>query len=170
MRYKVVSCANGQNTTARKLFLFLIVTNHHAILAFLLSLCRNFGKERFLLFVMHPDDLAFAKYASRLSGIPVKRGDANVFLSHLSCASLVFASRLHAGIAAVGMGIPFYLWEGEEKCRFLIEDIQRLPSGGAFCALFSYNDRPTAWLPSAGIQKAKALLCQRMTENEQAFF
>lgn len=133
-----------------------------ALLSFALSLCRRFGKERCFLFVMHPDDRAFSLRLSRLCGIPLSAGDADAFLAALTDCRAVFSSRLHAGIAALGVGVPFSLWKGEEKCRFFIEDLKCLPSKGAFCSLFDFGDRPSVLLSSEGMEEALAELRKRI--------
>lgn len=133
-----------------------------ALLAFALHLCRLFGKENCLLFVMHPDDRAFSRRVSSLCDIPIYEGCAEDFLRLLTNCRAVFSSRLHAGVAALGVGVPFSLWKGEEKCRFFIEDLKRLPSEGAFCALFDFSDRPTALLPTDGIEEALMALRERI--------
>ena len=132
-------------------------------LAFILSLCRTFGRERFLIFVMHPDDLAFSRRVAALCRIPYHSGgDTNALLAILAKARMVYASRLHAGIAALGMGIPFALWKGEEKNRFFIEDLKREREKTDFCTLFSFSDRPKALLPDVGMQEAKQALLRRI--------
>ena len=134
-----------------------------AALAFILSLCRTFGRERFLIFAMHPDDLAFSKRIAALCRIPYHSGgDTNALLAILAKARMVYASRLHAGIAALGMGVPFALWRGEEKNRFFIEDLKGLSDKTDFCTLFSFSDRPKILLPEDGIKEAKRALLHRI--------
>jgi len=133
-----------------------------AALAFLLSLCRNFGKERCVLFVMHPDDAPFSHRAADLCGIPCLTGGTDEFLSALARTRMVVASRLHAGIAALGMGVPFALWEGEEKNRYFINDLRRLSDHSPYCTLFSFSDRIVQPLPPEGIKEAKAEALRRL--------
>lgn len=133
-----------------------------AALAFSLSLCRRFGKERCFIFVMHPADRRFAKRVAALCSIPMFEGGVDRFLSMLAKCQAVISSRLHAGICALGMEIPFLLWEGEEKCRFFIEDIKATAKQSDFCALFSFSDRPSALPDDTGIKKARALMRARI--------
>ena len=132
------------------------------VCVFVLRLCRALGKDNLTLFPMHPADRAFAKRLSRLTGIRYRDGDADSFLSLLAASRAVIASRLHAGICALGTGVPFLLWEGEEKCRFLIEDIKSSVKESEFCGLFSYSDRIDALPKQDGIEEAYRLLRKRI--------
>lgn len=133
-----------------------------AALAFALYLSRTFGKENLLLFVMHPKDAAFSKRLASLCGILPNEGTAKDFLSVLPNCRAVFASRLHAGVAALGAEIPFFLFREEEKCRFFVEDVRSLVKENGFCGLFSYSDRPKA-LPQKGeIKKARKKMLARI--------
>ena len=112
---------------------------------------------------MHPDDLAFSRRVAALCQIPYHNGGGtDTLLAMLSKARMVYASRLHAGIAALGMGIPFALWKGEEKNRFFIEDLKREREKTDFCTLFSFSDRPKTLLPDVGMQEAKQALLRRI--------
>lgn len=133
-----------------------------ALLAFTLSLCRTFGKEHFFLYVMHPEDRAISRRIAKLCGIPVYEEGTEGFLSRLSECRAVFASRLHAGVAALAMGIPFSLWRTEEKCRYFVEDLRALADGAPFCSLFSFSDRPTSLLLPDGMQEALTALKRRI--------
>lgn len=132
------------------------------VCAFVLRLCRRFGKEKLLLFPMHPADRTFAKRLSRLAGILYREGDADEFLSCVAASRAVIASRLHAGICALGAGVPFLLWKEEEKCRFLVEDIRASVKESAFCGLFSYADRIDELPVSDGIEKARHAMNDRI--------
>ena len=133
-----------------------------ACLAFALHLSRTFGKENLLLFVMHPKDAAFSKRLASLCGISCKSGSADVFLSLLKECRAVFASRLHAGVAALGAEIPFFLFRDEEKCRFFVEDVKSLVKENGFCGLFSYSDRPRTLPQKEEIKKARQKMLSRI--------
>ncbi len=132
------------------------------VVAFVLHLCHVFGKERLSLFAMHAADLSFAKRLSRLCGISFFRGGADTFVRLLTECRAVFASRLHAGVCALGMGIPFLLWSGEEKCRFFVEDVKNSTEENGFCALFSFGDRPKELPSPHGAEEAKRKLLSRL--------
>ena len=111
---------------------------------------------------MHPKDAAFSKRLASLCGILPNEGTAKDFLSVLPNCRAVFASRLHAGVAALGAEIPFFLFREEEKCRFFVEDVRSLVRENGFCGLFSYSDRPKA-LPQKGeIKKARQKMLSRI--------
>ncbi|MBE6655268.1 MAG: glycosyltransferase [Ruminococcaceae bacterium] len=131
------------------------VRDEPAIIAFTLSLCRTFGCEHLCIFSMHPDDKSFAKRLALLCRIEHEMGDCDAFLSRLAKCRAVFASRLHAGVCALGTEIPFFLWKGDQKCCFFIEDLKSTVKDADFCALFSYNDRITELPKADGIKKAK---------------
>ncbi len=133
-----------------------------AIIAFALSLCRTFGRERIRLFSMHPDDKCFARRLASICGIEHEAGNSDSFLSRLAKCRAVFASRLHAGVCALGIGIPFFLWKGEEKCRFFIEDIKATQENTDFCGLFSFGDRITTLPEAKGIKEARTLMRDRI--------
>ena len=133
-----------------------------AFLAFASSLCRRFDKERCFLFVMHPADRAFSRRVAQLCNISLFEGDADDFLTALKGCRAVFSSRLHAGIAALGMGIPFFLWRGEKKCRFFVEDLKSTAESSDFCGLFSLNDRIKALPAAKGMEQAKRLMQERI--------
>lgn len=118
-----------------------------ALCAFAARAVRTFGSERVLFFVMHPDDEEMTARLSHLCGVPYRTGDQDAFLTALTHAFAVYASRLHAGICALGMGIPFYLFSGEEKCRFFVEDILTIEKDAAFCGLFELSEKPPVPMP-----------------------
>ena len=133
-----------------------------ALCAFVFRLCRIYGKENIRIFAMHPMDEKAAHRLARLCGITALKGDAGVFLSVLSNAFCVCASRLHAGICALGMGIPFLLWEEDEKCRFFVKDVKSVSETGRFCGTFSLTKTPP--LPPCDekeMRAAKRALLQR---------
>lgn len=133
-----------------------------AIIAFTMHLCRSFGRKRIFLFSMHPEDKPFTEQISALCGIRHEYGDADDFLSSLRSCCAVFSSRLHAGICAFAMEIPFFLWKGEEKCRFFIEDLKSSFPNGRFCDLFSFSDRISELPTDDGIKKALRQMRERI--------
>lgn len=136
-----------------------------SVIAFAFHICRTFGKEHVFLFSMHPEDKAFSDRLSSLCGIEHRTGGADDFLSSLAGCRAVFASRLHAGICALGMGIPFFLWQGEEKCRFFVEDVLSASSEGDFCRLFDFSDRPTQIPAENGIKNALRKMRERISRT-----
>jgi hypothetical protein len=112
---------------------------------------------------MHPADRAFSRRAARLSSIPCHGGDPKAFLSLLAECCAVYSSRLHAGIAALGAGVPFALWEGEEKNRFFINDLKSISASHEFCELFSFSAPPPRSMSDGGIKEAKKVLLRRLS-------
>jgi polysaccharide pyruvyl transferase WcaK-like protein len=133
-----------------------------ALLALALTLCRKHGRERCFLYVMHPEDRKVAKRISHLCRIPVYDEGADGFLFRLAACRAVVATRLHAGIAALALGVPFLLGAEEEKCRFFIEDLRALPCDTSFCDLFSLSACPDVLPPFAEIERACRLLQERI--------
>lgn len=133
-----------------------------AVFSFVFHLCRVFGKENIHLFPMHPKDIAFHKRISRVCSVPLCEGDADAFLAVLTECRAVFATRLHAGICALGMGIPFFLGESEEKCSFFLRDCQALAGEEHPCSTFSFQSRPTELPKPFGMEEIKSKFCRRI--------
>ncbi len=136
--------------------------NAPAVFSFIIHLCHAFGKENVLLFPLHPHDASFHKRASLHCHVALCQGNADTFLCALSECRAVFSTRLHAGICALGMGIPFFLGEGEEKCRFFIKDCHTLSGNARFCDTFSFESRPTALPAPVGMKEVKDKFCRRI--------
>lgn len=132
------------------------------LFAFVKRLCRTFGEDVPIIFPMHPRDRDTAKQLAKICGISYYEGGEKEFLSLLTECRAVIASRLHAGICALGVGIPFLLWEGEEKCRFFIHDLTSESDKGDFCGLFSFRDRIRTLPKAEGIEAAKERMRKRI--------
>ena len=85
------------------------------------------------LFAMHPSDRAFSKRCAKELAIPYRTGNAEDFLQALRECRLLLGDRLHAGICALGMEIPFFLDGQDEKCARFLSDVKKAAENGGFC-------------------------------------
>ncbi|MBQ9736071.1 MAG: glycosyltransferase [Clostridia bacterium] len=131
-----------------------------ALTAFVLRLSYRFDAKNLCLFAMHPTDAPFLERLAALTGIRYFSGSAGRFLSVLEGCACAFGSRLHLGVCALACGVPFFLWEGDEKCRRFVRDVKSV-SEKAFCGLFSFSDRPASLPSPDGMQSTKEKLCER---------
>ncbi|MBO5754777.1 MAG: polysaccharide pyruvyl transferase family protein, partial [Clostridia bacterium] len=92
----------------------------------------RYGRACFF-FAMHPADRAFGKRCAKTFSIPYCTGSAEDFLQALRECRLLLGDRLHAGICALGMEIPFFLDGKDEKCARFLADVKKAAENGGFC-------------------------------------
>lgn len=127
---------------------------------FLYTVARHMKKhfaDRCFFFAMHPSDARFGKRLAKKFDLPFLSGDAGVFLGALSKCGLVVGDRLHAGICAFGMGIPFFLDGQDEKCAHFLEDVKKAAKNGGFCGDIR-EDAPKHIPDNADMKEARLTL------------
>ena len=114
--------------------------------ALLSRLSHLYGRERLLLFSMHPNDTRALRREARFFRIDFCGGTYEEFLRALRSSRIVYAARLHAAVCALRVGVPCLLSDEEEKSRFFAADVCHASEALALpspIALFS----PTGRLP-----------------------
>ncbi len=97
------------------------------------DICRIFSEEKILFFAMHPSDVSFGQRLCASFSISFYKGNASSFLGALRGCAMVLGDRLHAGICAFAMDIPFFLDEQDLKCRRFLLDVKKAADKGGFC-------------------------------------
>ena len=111
-------------------------------------------------FAMHPADAPFAKRLAKRLSVPFVSGNAKLFIHTLGHCRLVIGDRLHAGICAFGMEIPFLLDGDDAKCARFLQDVKKAAVNSGFCGDIRRGEMTTA--PSnAGMKQAKDRLLRR---------
>lgn len=117
---------------------------------------RHYPKDCFF-FAMHPADASFGRRLADSLSIPFHSGEVSVFLSDLRECALVLGDRLHAGVCALGMELPFFLDGQDEKCARFLADVKKAAKDGGFCGDIR-KEFPKVLPGGKGIKEAKRSL------------